>query len=267
MHHNHFDVRTVRERLELTVGGFAAALDVPQAEVRKWEAGTRRVPKRKRQTLEYLVARADWEARMRASGLPECEWVEGFRSILQNASLRQGATLTREIRTHVEGCETCRAREDWAAEHLPRFPTPPTDLLGRVEALVLRLPPWARPAAVIAILGSTMMAFAALIMLAPPMEVLVGFGIVLGASAAGGAGGLGFSLTRPALARLGWIGDYLSGIVFTAIFIGVIALLGALVGKPLIESLAGVVAFGVCTLLFGTIVGKGIQEHRELSGG
>lgn len=233
-------------------------------------AGTLRVPKRMRQTMGYLVASAEWDAGMQSSGLPVCAWLEVMFPQTAVARGRKQADLTKALLAHVDACDLCRARNAWAAEHLPPRPMPAPGLIARGAAFVFGLPAWARPAAYGAI-GLGLMAGMRMLFLIPggirrPMVLLEALGATLLAAAAGAAGGFAFSLTRPPLARLGTAGDYISGIVATASYLGALLAVLPLLGESPLDGgsvMAFVVSFGFCTLLFGTMTGKFINKMRE----
>jgi len=267
MQSNDFNVGAVRQRLGLTPEALAAELYVTEGEVRGWEAGTVRVPGRMRQTMEYLVARTDWDAGLEASGLPACAWFDAALPKLAHAAGREQSALAKELSAHLAACETCKARNAWAREHLPPPPSPPAAGFGRVIEVIGRLPEWARPAAYGAIAVFLMTGFRILFVLPAafrsPMRLLEALGVALLAAAGGAVGGFGYSLTRPPLARLGTPGDYLSGIVATASYMGAILAVAALLGEPMITDVPDLVIFALCSVLFGVIVGKYVHEARE----
>ncbi|HEU4561182.1 MAG TPA: hypothetical protein VFS20_25240 [Longimicrobium sp.] len=273
MEPNDFDVRTARERLGLTTEALAATLHVTEGEVRAWEAGSLRVSGSVQRYLEYLVAHADWHEAMAASGLPGCEWIDGHLTRLADSpGYDETMRLAREIESHGATCATCRARSEWAARHLPPPPQPPARGLARLpqmtERAIGRLPRWARPAAWGAVALSLMTGVRVLFMLPAllrtPLGLLQAIGAVLLASGAGAVGGLGYSLTRPLLVRLGTVGDYLSGIVGVMSYLGAFAVLTAFTADPMISDLPGVVIFLFVATLFGLIVGKFIHDAAAI---
>lgn len=270
MQQGHFDVRAARERLGLTTEALAATLHVTEGEVRGWENGSIRPRRKMRFQLEYLVARADWGAGMTASGLPGCEWLETrLPRFVHGGFDREQIALGKEIVHHMQACEACRARTAWAREHLPPPPQPPATGFGRLFAATLaaidRLPKWARPAAFGAIaLGLvTSVRFLVLLpaMVRSPAFALAALGGMLLVAAAGAIGGFAYSLTRPALASLGKVGDYLSGIVAVGGYLGAfVAAAPYAFGEPVVEGRVGVVITAFCSVLFGSIVGKHIHD-------
>lgn len=271
MQTNEFDVRAARERLDLGPEALAAELRVTEGEVCAWENGTIRIPRNARKLLEYRVALAAWDAGMRASGLPECEWLksERARAVLP-LDHEEMIRLATTVKAHMQACEVCTARERWAKEHLPSYPMPPAE--GAVAAATLmiqRLPPWARPAAWGALVLSAVTGVRGLVMLVLAgwhmRGVLEAAGAVLLAACAGGVGGLTYSLTRPAMRRLGAVGDYLSGIIAVTAYMGAVLLVLPLFGlEPILSDVAGLVIFAFVSVLFGTLVGKVIHDGERL---
>ncbi len=265
MQNNDFDVRAARERLGLTPEALAAELSVTEGEVRAWEGGTIRVPAQMRRWMEWYVARAEWDAHMEASGLPACGWVADARDRVLHATGSSQIALAKELVAHMEACTTCQARNAWARENLPPPPDPPATGAARLIALIGRLPGWARPATFGAVALFLMTAVRILFpaVFRSPLRVLEALGVAFLAAAAGAVGGFAYSLTRPSLARLGTPGDYLSGIVATAAYVGAVAAVAALLGEPIITDLPGTVIFAFCSVLFGVVVGKFIHDARQ----
>jgi transcriptional regulator with XRE-family HTH domain len=267
-----YDVRAVRERLGLTPEALAATLQVTEREVRGWEDGSIRPDRRILRQLEYLDAKAEWDAGMAAAGVSECEWLKPRLLRLEHLGAgKEQVALVNEIVSHAETCEACRARNEWARDHPP--PMPPTAGFGRVIQAtgtgIGRLPEWARPAAfgavVVAAITSVRALFLIPAMVAKPAILLAALATVLLGAAAGAVGGLAFSLIRPKLARLGRMGDYLTGIVCMAAYLGafgVVALLeyGIPPGRDLVMWL---VIGGFCTVLFGIAMGRGLHGPRS----
>jgi len=274
MQANHFDVRAARERLELGTEALAAELQVTEGEVRAWESGAIRIPRNARRALEYRVAHAEWSAGMAASGLPECEWLKSERAkLVLPRGTEEMIRLAGTVRAHMWACEVCTARERWAKEHLPPFPLPPAKgAVGTALGAIQRLPAWARPAAWGGLAMAAMTAARALLMLATTgwraRDVLEAAGAVLLAAAAGAAGGLVYTLTRPATRRLGTAGDYLSGILASTAFVGAaVAVLPFVTRTPMLDEAvrpAGAIIFALTALLFGLIVGKMTHDGERL---
>jgi hypothetical protein len=244
--------------------GLAAALVVSEAEVAAWEAGSVRIPTRKREWIEYLLACREWNAGIAASGLPACEWLETHAGRLPQAAGSSAIlSLTRELDAHAGRCDTCRARATWAEANLPPLPTPPsTRIFGPFARGVSRLPAWARPAAWGA-LGLAVLTAVRVVVTLPrilhsPLQAL---GVVLLAGAAGSVGGLTYSAVRPVLRPLGAPGNYLTGILCTVAYAGAIPVIAAVTGAPMIADATDFSIFVLVSVLFGTLVGKMIHEH------
>lgn len=148
----HFDVRAARERLGLTTEALAAGLHVTEGEVRAWKAGSLRPPSFARRTVEFWIAHVEWQKRIEECGLPQCEWMHDyFTRLEEDPGFDQTMTLGPEIERHGATCDTCRARREWAAQHLPPPPLPPARGLLRIfratVTMIDWLPNWSRPAA------------------------------------------------------------------------------------------------------------------------
>ncbi|HKP75732.1 MAG TPA: hypothetical protein VJT67_09335 [Longimicrobiaceae bacterium] len=266
MRNNDFDIRAVRETLGLTPEQLAAELYVTEGEVRAWESGALRLPGQMRRRMEYAVSRSEWDARMQASGLPACEWIDAVVLELAHASGSKQTALVKELTAHVAACGVCQAREAWARDNLPPPPNPPATGFARVFEAVRHLPASAQPAAYGAIALFLITGFRVLFFLPAitrePLQALQALGVALLAAGAGAVGGFGYTLTRPGLLHLGSPGDYLSGMVAVLCYMGALAAVSPLLGKPLISDVSGLVIFALVSVLFGLIVGKMIQETR-----
>jgi hypothetical protein len=94
---------------------------------------------------------------------------------------------------------------------------------------------------------------------------LSGAAIAIAAAAgAGAAGGLAYSITRPALQKLGRPGDYLTGIVIVGAYMGALALAAPYAfGERMIKDRADLVVFAALSLLFGLVIGHSWFGRRE----
>jgi hypothetical protein len=161
-----------------------------------------------------------------------------------------------------------------ADEHESYWPPAPAAVTGPAEdglyippvapewlrRVLRRMPPWARPPAVGAAALMALTGIPALAVLPEtfqsPDRGLEALGVILLAIAAGAAGGLAFSLTRPRLEPLGRIGDYLTGIVCVFAYLGPLMLLmPSKPGDPELPLAANLVELAGLSVLFGLVVG------------
>ena len=127
-------------------------------------------------------------------------------------------------------------------------------------AVLQHVPAWLRPAAygagILAAIVSFRLVLALPSILASPMSAIEPLLAILAAAAAGASGGFAYTLVRPALRKLGRIGNYLTGIVCVGAYLSALMLVAPVAfGEQFIEGPEGWVAVGITTLLFGLVVG------------
>jgi hypothetical protein len=260
--------RAARELLGITNDELAADLRVTPAIVGAWADGTLGIPKRQAQDLAWRAALAERQQALRTSGLAECPWqlAREAAPVPENSN-----ALLRELEAtdkHIAECPICTARDRYIEEHFGPMPAPPETVWSRVFARVERVPAWARPA----LLGALLLgAFVSLrIVFALPMlfrtpgrlgGLLVA---VAAAAAAGAAGGFAYSLTRPTLRKLGLVGAYLTGIVCVFAYMGALLIAAPVAfGEPLVEGGGDLGAFAVISLFFGLVMGHSWFRDRD----
>jgi hypothetical protein len=260
--------RAARELLGITDDELAADLRVTPAIVGAWADGTLGIPKRQAQDLAWRAALAERQQALRTSGLAECPWqlAREAAPVPENSN-----ALLRELEAtdkHIAECPICTARDRYIEEHFGPMPAPPETAWSRVFARVERVPAWARPA----LLGALLLgAFVSLrIVFALPMlfrtpgrlgGLLVA---VAAAAAAGAAGGFAYSLTRPTLRKLGLVGAYLTGIVCVFAYMGALLIAAPVAfGEPLVEGGGDLGAFAVISLFFGLVMGHSWFRDRD----
>ena len=145
-----------RVRLGLSHDELAAETGLTPAVVAAWESGHIKVPSQVAADLRWRIARLDRQDALATSGLPECDWITAFEAEAAPHTLKeQSARLDRAL-AHVNTCETCVARDAFVGERFPPMPPAPQSgwlsLVLPVVERVERLPPWARPAAIGAML-------------------------------------------------------------------------------------------------------------------
>lgn len=254
------EFNAARSVLGQTDDQLAAELDVTPEVVRAWAAGGTRIPRRYAEQLRWLAARAEREAALRASGLPDCEWMreQDERPLPSNtdALLQRAQAMT----AHAQACPVCTARERYVHERYGPMPALPRSGWLRVFVWFARVPAWARPAAVGALLlgaiVSVRILFALPFLFSAPGKLGAASLAVLAAAGAGAAGGAAYSLTRPTLRKLGRPGDYLTGIVCVFAYMGSLALVAPYAfGERLIDDHADWVIFSIISIVFGLVVG------------
>lgn len=213
------EVAAAREELGLSPEGLAAELGVSPREARAWEAGTHAIDRRSAERLAFHLALTRTHKALEAAGLPECAWLAEWNHRPFPETSRAVRRHVGEMEEHVAACERCRARDAYAAEHLPPLPPVPRadGWMGVLDAFagqVKRLPAWLRPAAWGAAVVGVMALFRAALMLSfegrfPLAEVplAIGAGAVLGA-----VGGIAYALVREPARRLGRAGPYVTGV-------------------------------------------------------
>jgi hypothetical protein len=244
--------------------GLIAAFAVPSDAVVAWNSG-RRVPRRHRAALQWIAGIAQREAALAESGLPKCDWLSRVEEVMppdETASMAREA----EIAAHLKGCPLCKARDEWEEERFGRIRPPPYPLWLRLFSWIIDSPPdWARPAVIGATLlgGIAALRGVGLVLLNPSLIIQAPLAI-LAAAGAGAAGGLVFTATRPLLRPLGWLGDYLTGIVCVSAYMGALALAAPVAfGKPVVNGPEDMKVFAVLTVFFGLVLGHGAsRDHR-----
>jgi len=256
----------------------AEVLGVKPDALDAWVRTGRGIPRRAVKWLEFV---ADAVARRQAlaeSGISECDWITAF-SYPENGSLDELAEADKLARLHQKECSRCRQRNRFLEERFGPPKTPPVGWLGLIVAktgrVILRVPGPLRPAAVgAAIIGGIVMARLALVLpvlFAGTREapsILLESGVAfLAAMAAGASGGLVFSLVRPVTKRLGWFGDYSTGVLVVGAYMASLAWLGPYAFGADFINLANrtdVALFGALTVLFGLAMGYGLRPDAEI---
>lgn len=167
---NGFEIRRTRERLGLTVDELASALDVPEAEVRGWEEGQKRIPQWEGRVIGWQLAMLERERLLARSRLPECAWFKAW-----NANRASSSADVQEAARHVAECRTCIRRRRYVEERLgpePPFPEGTVSrILGPVADLFVAEPSPGRTAG-IALLVPALLVVAGLFRYAPASHVL-----------------------------------------------------------------------------------------------
>ena len=251
---------TAQRILGETDDQLAGTLGVTPDIVRAWATGRARIPLREAKYVVFLVAAKERAVALETSGLADCAWIRAHDTPPATDDLKELDKHGNAILRHMETCPTCLAREQWATERFGPMPAPPAGGLLRLFEWVERVPPIARPAAVGAALLAALVLLRVLFALprlinAPRELAGAGFAVIA-AAAAGAIGGFAYSLTRPALKRLGRPGDYLTGIICVFAYAGSLALAAPFAfGEAIVEDRAGWVIMAIVSIIFGLVIG------------
>ena len=261
----------------LGVDGLAEALHKHPDEVRAWTTIEGRLPGFVQQEVDWVLAVHERARLMAASGLPLCAWMEAHATVPTDKADALRAYV-REVEAHTRECEVCRRRAAHAdtLPPLPPLPVPASArALGWITRQVGRLPRWARPAAVGAILvGGWTAARAALELLLHPSAfgarflLTVAGGIGVGAYA-GLVGGVAYALTREPTRRFGRAGDSLTGLACAYAYLAAFGVpLGLFAHDDLFRSAAGWIAMLAVGTVIGALVGRfWLRGDRAAAGG
>jgi transcriptional regulator with XRE-family HTH domain len=148
--------REARLALGLSEAALAVESNTTPAVVQAWEAGRMNVPPRVALDLAWRIARHERLAALESSGLPECEWVKAFATEPVPDKLDAKRRHFERLLEHRPTCGACTAREAFISERFPPMPPAPRRgimiLIMPIGDRIQRLPAWARPAAVGALL-------------------------------------------------------------------------------------------------------------------
>ena len=193
-----------RQALGLTTDALAAELGLTPHVVESWESGTMPLPLRYAAELRWRVAATERAAALAASGLPECDWVAAWeRETVPDSPSRRTAHLE-ALTAHATECLTCRAREAYIAERFPPMPPRPIPRwlrgVGWMMERIGRLPRWAQPAAIGALLfaayGLLKVAFMLPRLARTPSGWIVALGGLLASASLGAVLGLAYGGLR-----------------------------------------------------------------------
>lgn len=178
------EVADAREALGLSHVQLAAELAVTEGEARGWQDGSVPIPRRFARQLQWRLAMRQREVEMEASGLPECAWVHEWEGKYATVGVAPESKQLAALESHAGGCPVCQARGAYA-ETLPPLPEYPADGAARVLQFVgdriMRLPPWARPAATGAtfFLCYTLLKGGFTLLFNPSIDTILALGIAL----------------------------------------------------------------------------------------
>jgi transcriptional regulator with XRE-family HTH domain len=241
-------------------------LSVENEQLEAWERGDQVIPAIVAQRIRWHVANAERERALRASQLPECDWVANWEDSTPPEDDDLDATLAHleSLQQHAQACSVCTARERFLSERfapLPPYPMPARfRLLGSLGNLVEHVPPFFRPPLVGALILGGIVAvrvvFAVPSLLRTPAEFLGALAALVAAAGAGAVGGVVYSVVRPPLRHLGRAGDYITGVASVAGYMGALIVVAPVAfGESLAEGVEAWIIWGITSLLFGLVVG------------
>lgn len=249
----------------------ATMLGVPVARLRQWGSGDRRIPRMKGRLLAFHAALAERENALIAAGLTKCLWIAEFDAAGLPRDVRLLEAAVKRAEEHEANCERCQARERYAVARfgpLPEFPFK----APAVHRMLGRLPERLHAAAY----GALILVGVVSINIIPrissavddpalALELLVG---IVAAAGAGAAGGLAAWVVRPATRRLGRMGDYIAGVVYTAAHMFAFLLVAPIsLGEDFTADRADRFGVVIVTLVLGLFIGHMWPgRSTELSG-
>jgi hypothetical protein len=166
---NASDAQQARLKLELRPVDLAVELGTTPDAVTAWEEGRIRVPKHAADLLQWRMAGLERAQALENSGLPECGWIRSFQARAAPENMKAHARQVDELNAHVSNCEVCTAREAYLAERFPPMPRAPVRgwlaVVVPIMDRIARLPAWAQPAAMGAVLFAAYSLFRVLFLL------------------------------------------------------------------------------------------------------
>jgi len=180
---------------------------------------------------------------MDAAGVPRCEWMATPRDL-------------DEAQAHQAACPVCKTRRDYANAHFgPRPPFPRWWRSGNGSFSIVALPPWVIPAVFGAVGVGGITAVRVITALFGPTRPSFGIGLVtigLAILAGSAAGGLLYKMAAAVFPRRSALGEYLTGILLWAGYIGVFLLTFALSpGRIPIQKPSDAMALAGLTVVIG----------------
>lgn len=254
------EFESLRAQIPSSDEELAAELGVRVARLEQWRSGSVRVPKYEARLLRFIAASAARGHALEESGLAECTWMAEFDAADLPSDPDAIFAAIQRAETHAATCSVCQARELFIQDRFGPMPPYPTKGWLSVFVVLQRVPAWLRPAAygagLLAAIVSVRLVLALPSILTSPMSAIAPLLAILAAAAAGASGGFAYTLVRPALRKLGRIGDYLTGIVCVGAYLSALMLVAPVAfGEPFLEGPEGLFALEITTLLFGLLVG------------
>jgi hypothetical protein len=219
-----------RMTLRQSAKELADVLGVPEADVRSWELGQKRIPTSKARQIAWMAALAEREAVSASCSLPKCDWMENWERRFKAEDEDRGDEEWAAMLRHADDCSRCKARTRYVEEHCGPLPPPPgawpLRAAGPLVDPIQRMSRWERRlfavGAVIVMFGA-----ARALRFLPWFEW---FGVIVYLLAISIAATIGFTLygTLSPFQRLGAIGRWASRSIagvaamigFTATFLG-----------------------------------------------
>jgi uncharacterized membrane protein YozB (DUF420 family) len=223
--------------------------------------------------LEEKLAWAEYEAGVRAAGIPVCEWAATWDATPFPVDDEGMLESLREMEAHEKACPFCTARQRYAEQHPPPIGSSQVKsggLLDVVDALVNRLPEKLRPVLAGVLMYSALAIVLVLVRMARnpgiPAERWKVLLLVTAAAIGGAAGGTAYVATlgrrRQKSGAPNHAETVFSGAVSLAVFMLLIQLYE---GRMITEGPAGWVTVGMLTLIIGVGIGIAHRWYRSAS--
>jgi len=264
-------------------------LRVSATTLHRWEAGQAKIPRGRVRQIEWLLRLVENNSRMASSGLAECEWKPTLPAFSDKPSRSELSTLNqkyeqviKEAQSHQRECPVCAARADFAEKHLePLPPFPSVGVFGRMADAVLRWTPEGFLPVVLGAVGLGGIVSLRFLFLLPFLVIrwpglpsaleTVGLGLlaILTAAAAGAAGGLAVSISRPLLRHLGTVGDYITGVVAVFAYMSALVVVAPLAfDDALVEEPGDWLVIAGLSVFFGLVATFGWrrEDKKDLAG-
>ena len=259
------ELRQRRTELGLSVNDLSQMVSAPAGAIERCEELGAPLPKTLSRRIDWILANEERRQVMKANGIDECPWLERYQQGMAGAGVKDMEDRLRELQTHVKACPLCQRRQAFAST-LPPLPPPPLSPLVRILFAIVeqvqRLPKWARPAAVGALLigGVTVLRAVFLVTLqGVPLSasLLMTILVAMAIGAYGGAvGGLAYGFVRDKCRKFGRIGDYLTGIVcMYAYLIAFVIPLSLFTEEEMFRTTSGWVIMAIVGTVFGLLIG------------
>ena len=136
---NTTEFQAARQRLGRTDEELATALGVSTDVAQAWGTGRLAIPREYAQHIIWLRDEPEREAALRASGLPECDWLRARHAERPPPGLAAVLQSVKKIKRHVQTCPRCVAREQFVSEHFGPAPSVPMPWWARFVVWASRL--------------------------------------------------------------------------------------------------------------------------------
>jgi hypothetical protein len=244
----------------------AKHLDTSVETLHSWDAGSATPSKSQSREITFLIASAEREVALRKVGLEPCQWLRAHDEAAGDLPPEAIQRHLKEVESHLRSCAVCRAREEYARKNLQPLP-PRGPWWVRRLAFIARLPSWSHPVLLGALflfgIVGVRMLFVLPLAIVHPRELPPMFLALGAATAAGGLGGLAYTILGRPAKRVPLVGPYLAGIVAVSGYCGALILVAPLAFKePLLKEPSDWIIWGLMAVFFGTIFGHAAFRNK-----